>query len=519
MRLLPLLLLATACHLGESKVTTTCDDLPGGCDDLDRDGFVGEEDCDPSNGAINPAASDVLGDEVDQNCDGVDGLSGGVSDDDADRDGYPDEEDCDPAHASINPSATDITGDGVDQNCDGIDGTDSDEDGSASTASGGDDCDDQAAGVRPGASDTTTDGVDQDCDGMDGPNSAATFSGDLTLNSNDDLTWFCTTYDAVRGTLTLGANITDLTNLGCLRDVSGSLIGSDLSVGALKLANLERVGGDLILEAKDAATFFMPRLAEVGGDFSLYSDALETVSLPTLASVGSLSIAGALVQDISMAVLNEVSGGVALAVVGRAAVDAPLLKSIGTELAIYHNETRYPLTVDLSVLESVGLIYVSGNLNVLEFPALTVATEGIQFTDVATDGAILRFPTLESTPYMVAYYATSVDAPSLTAVSSLILYGNLVSMNFDALSTVGSVDLQYTLLSNLSGLAGLQTMTDGLYISSNSRLSDIHDLDDVTGCSYATITYNSLLSDTDALATLAAMGVTSYYVYGNGNAN
>ena len=52
------------------------------------------------------------------------------------------EGDCDDTLASVNPYATDLVGDGVDQNCDGIDGTDGDGDGIASVQSGGTDCDD-----------------------------------------------------------------------------------------------------------------------------------------------------------------------------------------------------------------------------------------------------------------------------------------------------------------------------------------------------------------------------------------
>ena len=50
--------------------------------------------------------------------------------------------DCDDTNPAILPTNTDIVGDLIDQNCDGIDGTDMDGDGFASQASGGEDCDD-----------------------------------------------------------------------------------------------------------------------------------------------------------------------------------------------------------------------------------------------------------------------------------------------------------------------------------------------------------------------------------------
>jgi hypothetical protein len=89
---------------------------------------------------------------------------------DADGDGYAvGDGDCDDRNPAINPAASDIVGDTRDQNCDGIDGTDMDGDGFASEASGGDDCNDFDAVINPdfGIRDVT-DYVDSNCDGEDG---------------------------------------------------------------------------------------------------------------------------------------------------------------------------------------------------------------------------------------------------------------------------------------------------------------------------------------------------------------
>ena len=169
----------------------------GGCPttpdlvDTDGDGVLDSSDCDPDDADVYPAAPDEFGDDVDQNCDGIDGY-------DADGDGWaaspgPDCNDSDP---TIHPDAVEIADNFVDEDCDGADLIcDADGDGALAEACGGDDCDDLSAtcsvpgdcadgdgdGVRlcdgdcddaapdvyPGAPDAPADGVDSDCDGED----------------------------------------------------------------------------------------------------------------------------------------------------------------------------------------------------------------------------------------------------------------------------------------------------------------------------------------------------------------
>ncbi len=96
---------------------------------------------------------------------------------DRDDDGYPASEDCDDDKPSINPAAQDLFGDGIDQNCDGADGLDSDGDGFGSQVSGGPDCDDTDSDIGDALdwfADTDGDGfgagdpLDSSCDGLPG---------------------------------------------------------------------------------------------------------------------------------------------------------------------------------------------------------------------------------------------------------------------------------------------------------------------------------------------------------------
>ena len=148
-------------------VDQNCD----GADGVDKDGdqraslASGGTDCEDTDATRYPGAQDTVGDGIDQNCDDADGVDG-------DGDGFASEasggDDCVDDDAAIHPDAADPVGDDVDSNCDGADGVDKDGDGYAPESEGGDDCDDNNAARYPGAPDTCNDGVDNDCDGADG---------------------------------------------------------------------------------------------------------------------------------------------------------------------------------------------------------------------------------------------------------------------------------------------------------------------------------------------------------------
>ena len=147
----------------------------GDCDDADATAYPGApEICD---GVDNNCNGVVPVEELDADGDGYDTCGDGDCDD-ADADMYPDDRDfdgyspcggdCNDGNGAINPLATDVVGDGLDQNCDGLDGVDADGDGWAAEWSGGLDCDDSDPLLN--VDDADADGsstCDGDCDDSD----------------------------------------------------------------------------------------------------------------------------------------------------------------------------------------------------------------------------------------------------------------------------------------------------------------------------------------------------------------
>lgn len=156
-----------------------CNNVDDDCDaetpdhvDADADGFFADPegkcaelypedvfDCDDAEALVNPSITEVICDELNNDCD--DNTPDGL---DQDADEFTECSDCKDLTPSINPGAVEIACNNLDDDCSEatLDSPDFDGDGTGEC----DDCDDTDAAIGPHAEDVCDDLEDNDCDGF-----------------------------------------------------------------------------------------------------------------------------------------------------------------------------------------------------------------------------------------------------------------------------------------------------------------------------------------------------------------
>jgi len=142
-----------AIEIPDNNIDENCDGILGITDE-DGDGIGILYDCNDQDSLVNLYSPEIPNNDIDENCDGI------ILIIDEDSDGFNSDEDCDDSDPEINPEAEEISDNYIDENCDGIlDGIDEDGDGFFA----GLDCDDGNADVNPDAEEIVYNGIDDDC--------------------------------------------------------------------------------------------------------------------------------------------------------------------------------------------------------------------------------------------------------------------------------------------------------------------------------------------------------------------
>ncbi len=122
--------------------------------DLDNDGYYADEDCNDNNPDVNPGATEVPYDGLDNDC------NPSTPDDDLDGDGYFMSNDCNDNDSNVNPAATEVPYNGMDDDCNPAT-QDDDLDGDGYIKAN--DCNDNNANINPGEAEVPYNGMDDDC--------------------------------------------------------------------------------------------------------------------------------------------------------------------------------------------------------------------------------------------------------------------------------------------------------------------------------------------------------------------
>jgi hypothetical protein len=344
-------------------------------------------DCDDLDESIHPGAVDTLGDGIDSNCDGQDGVAPPGDDDDSAGD-----------DEFIAP-----------ENC--ADGFDNDQDGDI-------DCADPDCAAAALCLEDCADGLDNDLDGDtdcadssceslplctgDDDDSAAslgTWFGDVFIYSDADAANFCDSYDAISGSLYVTySSVTSLDGLACLTSVGGQARFEHApQLVSVSLPLLVSVGSSLrVLDTPALEVLYLPSLTTLGSNghsqvvgalrFSPFENTAPfgacpnglTVTLDALTYVagdvtldGDGSLPYCSIAPLDLGSLETIGGEFYLAEFSALqAVSLPALNSLGSSFHVVLLEDVVTIAAPLLPIADIFNVLQNPSLTSIAFPAL-----------------------------------------------------------------------------------------------------------------------------------------------------